>query len=307
MNAPISLLCGLVLCGSATLARHDGTLPVEGVGAGSAATVVFGAPSVVGRSNSTHFYFPSVAVALGAGEIAQHITLCDDSSHCSGNCAQIWRSTGGGRGSTSWSLASTVHQGGSGSFNYYGDLGEVLPLKRDHTRDTTGSMLFTTLAGNNGGSWLAHAVSLQRWESNATGLFMVGNDTAQLTGTPEQFTGSCGSTPPTACGLGQGGRVVRTSEGALLAAFGGFASDSPTRCKPHAEAWARCYTLALYTSTDEGATWKYTMRLDHTLAMPPAVEGPCEPTLVRLSLHRFALFNRTNLECTLFSCNFIRK
>lgn len=60
--------------------------------------VKFSAPVVVGSSNTTHFYFPSIAVGLPGGELVQHVTLCDDKSTCdTGRCALVLRSSGGVR------------------------------------------------------------------------------------------------------------------------------------------------------------------------------------------------------------------
>ena len=236
----------------------------------------------------------AVAVALGNGRVAQHVTLCDDSASCSGNCAQVWRSTGGGGGKQpppAFQLVKTVHKGGSGNFNFYGDLGEPLPRAPGSSTTTATASEYVTLVGNNGGSWLGHNVSLQRWANTATSLQIVQIHTAVLRGTPAVFSGSCGTVPPTECGLGQGGKIVRLADGTLLAAFFGFAADGPTTCKP-GYAWARCYTLAMYRSSDEGLHWDYTSRIDHTPVMPTAVEGPCEPTLCLLNDGRVLLVFR---------------
>jgi hypothetical protein len=221
--------------------------------------ISFCRPVVVGHSNRTHFYFPAVAVALPSGEAALHVTLSDDSYHCPPNCAQVWRSKGG---VSQFELQSTVGAGGSGSFNYYGDLGELIPGV------DSSSTTFTTLAGNNGGDWLgsrwvsSHRVCkapcpvvLQHWQLSPT-LHITHNTSAVLTGTPPQFRGTCShsrSGPQQNCGLAQGGKIVRDAHGVLLAAFGGVASDGPALCTPDETGWDHCYTLAFYRSSDNGS------------------------------------------------------
>ena len=190
--------------------------------------VSFSTPVTVGSSNTTHFYFPSIAIAMpdGGGELVQHVTLCDDRSTCdTGRCAQVLRSSGG---VAEFTVQSTTHAGGSGSFNYYGDLGELVPpastggsnagSSSSSSSSSTGSSSsssFVTLAGNNGGSWLGHPVVLQHWAlSNTTGrMHIERNTTAQLIGTPPQFTSaeSCGSGVQK-CGLAQGGRIIRDAK-----------------------------------------------------------------------------------------------
>eukprot|EP01050_Picozoa_sp_SAG11_P037197 SAG11_NODE_14551_length_608_cov_0.917485_1_plen_138_part_10 len=137
----------------------------------------------------THFYFPSVAVPLPDGEAALHVTLCDDSPTCSSreSRGEVWRSRGGAV-----------------------------------------SASFTTMVGNNGGSWLGRPVILQHWKNEPAGLRLVRNSTVVLNGTPPQFIGACApSGPQQRCGLTQGGMIVQDSDGALVAAFTGFASDGP--------------------------------------------------------------------------------
>lgn len=152
-----------------------------------------------------------------------------------------------------------MHAGGSGNFNWYGDLGEVLPGVRNSSSG------FVTLAGNNGGSWLGKPIVLQHWATQPL-LHITHNTSATVIGTPPQFSGSCG--PKRQCGLGQGGKVVRDSSGVLLSAWFGFASNGPTLCKPGEADWNQCYTLAFYRSRDSGTTWNYASRLDQTTAMP---------------------------------------
>ena len=194
----------------------------------------------------------------------------------------------GGPSATAFALVATEYAGGSGSFNYYTDLGERLP-----SHDGSAADDFTTLVGNNGGSWLGHPVVLQHWRNTPAGLQLARNSTAILRGTPPQFSGACAASgPQQRCGLAQGGTIVRDSEGSLVAAFTGFASDGPTLCKPNEAGWKHCYTLAFYRSGDNGSTWNYMSRLDQTQAMPSAVEGPCEPTLALLADGRLLLMFR---------------
>ena len=260
----------------------------------SGLSVQFSAPVVVGSSNATHFSFPAVGIGLPNGEMVQHVTLCDDRSTCdTGRCAQVLRSSGG---VSSFTVQSTTHAGGSGSFNYYGDLGELVPaVGSNGGSSSNSSTTFVTLAGNNGGSWLGHPVVLQHWQVSAsTGLLHIArNTTVQLVATPKEFTSaeSCGAGIQK-CGLAQGGRIIRDKRGDLLAAFGGFASDSPTTCRPDEAGWTHCYTLAFYRSCDNGLTWQYLSRVDQTAAMPTKVEGPCEPTLARLHDGRILLIFR---------------
>lgn len=60
------------------------------------------------------------------------------------------------------------------------------------------------------------------------------------------------------------------------------------------------YTVYYFTSAD-GLTWQWASRIDQTAAMPPSVEGPCEPTLVQLrdgrllTLFRLVSGNRLNV------------
>ena len=249
----------------------------------SAVNVVFERPVIIGSSNSSHFYFPAVIVAYNSTgatstatsiSIAQSVTLCDDVHTCAGKCAQILRSRDGGQ---TWELQKTVHHGGTGSFNYYGDLGQRLPV-------STAPGTFITFAGNNGGSWLGRPIVLQHWSDDggaAASLRLVQNSTANLLGIPAAFMQGVG-------GLGQSGAIVRVGPGVLLTAFYGYANDTPASTCNH----RRCYTIALFRSFDDGITWNYTARLDQTAAMPTAVEGPCEPTLVVLRDSRVLLVFR---------------
>jgi hypothetical protein len=217
-------------------------------------TTTFDKPAIVGSSNHTHFYFPSVAIPVGnSSAVALHVTLCDDASSCSGNCANTWVSSSRGA-SGSWTLANTVHHGGSGNFNYYGDLGELVP---GSARSSGAAHSFTTLVGNNGGSWMGDdrppALQAWRYESHRAGggggLQLTGATNATIRGTPAAFTAPAGCGPTNAaCGLCQGGKIVRVpGDHSLLASFGGFAADGYRNCTPGYK-WGQCYTLAFYRS-----------------------------------------------------------
>lgn len=242
----------------------------------AAASVNFDRVSIVGHSNRSHFAFPAIGFALGGAGAALSVCRSGDSGHCvsgiAGVCQQVFQTRDGGE---TFQLERTVPAGGTGNFNGYGNLGQLVPpLGANGT--------FRTLVGNNGGSWLGTRMVLSHWRHGER-LEIVRNETTRgLRGTPAVFLH-----------LGQSGRIARLGDGTLLAPFYGQASDAPTICAPPGEpGWARCSTLALYRSTDDGRTFEYASRLDHTANMPAAVEGPCEPSIAVLADGRVLLVFR---------------
>ena len=81
-------------------------------------------------------------------------------------------------------------------------------------------------------------------------------------------------------------RWRRTSSGQLMCESGAdrlqlCLSWSPTAPSPAPH--GRYYTIYYFSSENDGLTWRWMSRIDQTTAMPADVEGPCEPTLVRLN------------------------
>ena len=80
-------------------------------------------------------------------------------------------------------------------------------------------------------------------------------------------------------------RWRRTPEGQLMCESGVEQMQlclawAPT--PPAAPPRGHYYTIYYFSSQDDGSTWHWTSRIDQTKAMPSDVEGPCEPTMVRL-------------------------
>ena len=188
---------------------------------GAVGCVVFERLSVVGSSNRSHFQFPAIAVSLPNGHVVLSVCRSGDGHVCSpgipGVCGQVTRSVDGGE---SFRVQRTVAEGGTGSFNGPGDLGQPLPpfpsasQSQHQGNRSSGFATFRTLVGNNGGSWLnaSRPMAVQHWRDGATALTLERNESCALLGTPRGFLG-----------LGQAGSIVRLRDGALLAGFYGSA------------------------------------------------------------------------------------
>ena len=116
---------------------------------------------------------------------------------------------------------------------------------------------------------------LQTWLDDGNTLKLTKNVSIGFTQTPAAFLapGNVFAGMNATFGLQPDG-MVRTKDGDLLMALYGYAKDAPVPGK---------YTVAFYSSFDEGVTWAYSSRVDVTQAMTTPGEGPCEPSMVTLA------------------------
>eukprot|EP01051_Picozoa_sp_SAG22_P000880 SAG22_NODE_29_length_28404_cov_23.294153_1_plen_447_part_00 len=259
-----------------------------------------------GTKCTNHFWFPGSSFRTGGGTTLQFVQNAGDGAPCgqwSGNavgppaasCSQVYASTSGGR---SWKRVRSIDYGWSGGYpSMPGVLGELLPphaLPPEPKSAQSPEARFTTLSNAIMGDAetaeqrypLLRPVLLDWVDPGDGQIKLLGNRSVDFTGLPAAFRaphGSCSMPIDKGihCGGMQKGHILRLQSGKLLAAFDGMAMDAPNCTSQEEKGWSRCYTIALFQSTN-GSAWQYVGRIDNTPQMPSAVEGPSEPSIAQL-------------------------
>jgi hypothetical protein len=226
-------------------------------------SVEFGAPSLVGSSNTTHFWFPASVLQLGAGPSSSATVLQGVSRH------------GDGRTDPKSATGATLQtRNGGDSYQSVPAVGSF-PLvpedpvfsKRAHNLDNFSSLNnFHCANASCSGDVVRWNASLQPMKYVALHVDGVSSDVALAV---------------------DGERPIMLRDGSVLLATYGFASDAPRTCSKEMPD-QKCYSIfffALPKPSAEQTSWRYVGRIDHTPAMSAqgaTVEGPCEPAIVQL-------------------------
>jgi hypothetical protein len=240
-------------------------------------SVAFGAPTVVGSSDLTHFWFPQSVLRLRNGTSPPTVVLgvsragdgkeCPTPEHPSYPCQATMTSRDGG------ALYEAAPP--SGPFPLLPE--SALDPKTAATPSNFSSLnAFKCVNGSCTGE-------LVRWLVDDTPHTLPGvklNATEYL---PLLVTG----VTPLLLSARSGQRPIMLWDGSILMATYGYASDASLVCSKEMP-MNRCYTIfffaALKPATNPTA-WQYVSRIDHTPAMSArgaSVEGPCEPAVVQL-------------------------
>ncbi len=245
-------------------------LAAAGLRVGTQFSVEFGAPTLVGSSNTTHFWFPASVLQLGSGPAGSATVLQGVSRHGDGHADAKSAPTG----------ATRLTRDGGHTYEGVPPVGAfpVVPEVPAFSKRVNNLDNFSSLND-------FHCVNAScsgdvvQWASNGTGT----GDIRPTKYLPLRVDGVSAELRSAV----DGERPIMLRDGSVLLATYGFASDASQTCSKDMPD-RKCYSIFLFTLPElsaERTSWRYLSRIDHTPAMSAhgaTVEGPCEPAIVQL-------------------------
>ena len=240
-----------------------------GLGGAPAASVpfeaIFSGVQTIGSSNYTHYWMPSPLSKVSAAPDAPlyaHIDLCGDGTKCPPPIhpqpagAYLTEPATGGP----W-VAEATHLATNA----------LIRLNGTSTRGF-GSIVLDTSTNNTA------TASYNDWVASDGTVSLVSHKagSAPVTGLPPMLMIAYFQSTPSA--------VLKTVSGGEIAfaQFYAYLASAP-RLGGCTGGVKMCYSTITLASEDKGASWQYRSAINWDKSqMPPAVEGPCEPTLVAL-------------------------